>query len=151
MNIFVLDPSPETAAQMHCDRHVVKMILESTQILSTVMHQNGLQGPYRPTHKHHPCVRWAGESKENFEWLRRLLASLCAEYTLRYGKTHKCQQYLDSLSCELPDTGLTPFAQAMPPQYRDGDPVRAYRRYYMGEKAGFATWKTHQPNWFKNN
>ena len=35
MNIFYLDRDPVIAAQMMCDKHVVKMILESAQMLST--------------------------------------------------------------------------------------------------------------------
>lgn len=149
MNIFALDLDPKLAAQYHCDRHVVKMLLESCQILSTVMHLNGAGGPYKPTHRHHPCVKWAGASQQNFDWLKRLMNHLCAEYTARYGKVHKCQQYLSILDCTLPDIGQTPFSLAMPNQYRSPDAIEAYRAYYLGEKARFAKWKASiTPFWW---
>ena len=69
MNIFVLDSDPKVAATMLCDKHVVKMILESAQMLSTVAHTNGHIPRYRPTHSKHPCTLWAGESKSNWQWL----------------------------------------------------------------------------------
>ena len=116
MNIFVLDLDPAKAAQSHCDIHVVKMILESCQILSTVMHKHSEIGVYKPTHQHHPCVVWAGASKQNFLWLKSLMTHLCREYTERYGKHHKCESYLNRLvpPASLPNIRRTPFVLAMP-------------------------------------
>ena len=105
MNIFVLDVIPRIAAQYHCDKHVVKMILESTQILSTVIQK---QFPntelYKATHINHPCTIWAGNSKQNFQWLYNLTIALGHEYTKRYGKIHKsinvatnCYTYIEKL------------------------------------------------------
>lgn len=148
MNIFVLDLDPKLAAQYHCDKHVVKMIVESVQILSTVMHLNGAIGPYKKTHEHHPCVKWAGTSQENFDWLKKLLGHLCVEYTVRYKRIHKCESYLSELLCTLPKTGLTEFSLAMPHKYKTDNVVESYRNYYMGEKADFAKWKTSAPDWW---
>ena len=137
MNIFVVDKDPWVAAQMLCDRHVVKMILESAQMLSTVMHKNGDPGPIRPTHHNHPCTVWAGASFDNYLWLCAHFDGLLIEYTKSYNKIHAYQVHLDTLykyGLKLPEKGLTPFAQAMPEQYKNPDAVKAYRDYYCGDK-----------------
>ena len=89
IKIFVLDKDPELAAKYHCDKHVIKMILETAQILCTVRWKYGCQAPYNPTHINHPCVKWASESKDNYLWLCRLGVFLCREYRERYNKQHK--------------------------------------------------------------
>lgn len=143
MNIFVLDTNPVLAAQYQADKHVVKMCLETAQILSTVA-----GGPYKPTHVKHPCVIWAGQNLTNYRWLVRHGLALCAEYTLRYGKRHKSQDIIESLQHfdQLP-VGVTPFVQCMPDEFKDPDPIVAYRKYYHS-KAHFATWKTQPPYWW---
>jgi len=153
MNIFVLDLDIESCAQYHADQHVVKMILESAQMLCTVLYQNGIHAPYKPTHEQHPCTLWAGESLRNWEWLRTLALCLNAEYRYRYDRQtdHRSAAVVMGLPIPpLEDTGLTEFAQAMPERYRvPGNAVRAYRNYYIGEKAFFATWtKRDPPPWF---
>jgi hypothetical protein len=152
MNIFVLDKNPTIAAQMSCDKHVVKMILESAQMLCTVAHAQGFNAPYKATHKKHPCTIWTGKTKQNWDWLINHGLALCAEYTNRYGKVHKSQQHIEwckSLNIGLPHDGLLPFAQAMPSQYKNKCVVSAYRAYYQGEKAKFAKWKSGKiPNWW---
>jgi len=91
MNIFYLDPDPATCARYHCDKHVIKMILESAQLLSTALHvvHPGIAGLYRPTHKEHPCAIWVRQGKESFEWLLKRTSWLGQEFTFRFGKTHK--------------------------------------------------------------
>lgn len=153
MNVFVLDTDPIVAAQMMCDKHVVKMILETAQILASVNHTNGNPVTYKQTHKNHPCTIWAGTSRSNYEWLQQHGVALCDEYTYRYHKTHKTQQYIvgELAMCpkQIDDMGLTQFAQAMPEQYRHPDVTFAYRQYYIGEKAGFARWTERDvPYWF---
>ena len=151
MNIFILHKNPKKAAQMQCDKHVVKMILETAQMLCTIAHNKGIDAPYRATHKRHPCTLWAGMSKQNWNWLITHGLALCSEYTSRYGKIHKSQQHIEwckSLDIDLPNTGLTPFAQAMPAQYKNSCAVTAYRAYYHGEKATIATWKKNKPKWW---
>ncbi|WP_210394765.1 pyrimidine dimer DNA glycosylase/endonuclease V [Motiliproteus sediminis] len=148
MNIFVLDADIERCAADHCDQHVSKMILESVQILSTVRYLNGESAPYKPTHVHHPCVRWAGESLSNYLWLAELATALNREFCRRYARPrdHASMAPLRQIErCSLPERGLTPFAQAMPEQYRvAGDAVAAYRRFYLADKARFAIWN-HSP------
>lgn len=102
MNIFVLDENPQVAAKMHNDKHVVKMILESAQLLCGVHHMTDPltteQVPYKLSHKNHPCSIWARQCVENYIWLCDLGLSLCEEYTYRYGKRHKSQDVIEWLS-----------------------------------------------------
>lgn len=153
MNIFVLDQSIKTCAQYHCDQHVSKMILESVQILCTALNKKGIDSPYRSTHMKHTCVLWAESSFENFCWLKALVEELNREYCWRYdkGQDHASMAVLaaiDDLRFEA--KGLTSFAQAMPDTYKiPDDPVVAYRNFYCGEKASFATWKKRDiPHWW---
>lgn len=144
MNIFVLDINPVLAAQYQCDKHVVKMVLESAQIMSTI---NG--GPYKPTHANHPCVVWARSYSANYRWLLEHAVALCREYTVRYGKRHKCESIIIGMPWPELEIGKSEFVQCMPEQYRGDDAVTAYRRYYVSEKAGFARWTNRTtPQWF---
>lgn len=148
MNIFVLDEHPVFAARAQCDKHVVKMILESAQMLSTIC-----GGPYKPTHVNHPCTIWARSSSANYLWLWQHAMELCAEYTRRYRKTRKSQAIIQKLllPATVPIGDLTPFAQCMPEQYQQVDAVQAYRAFYIGEKAKFAVWNySSKPTWWPN-
>ena len=129
------------------------MILESTQILCTALNKRGFETPYHSTHVNHPCVLWAEESLENFRWLVQLAYALNDEFRWRYNRNrdHASINVLRDIEyTRLVSRGLTPFAQAMPEQYRvEGDAVTAYRAFYIAEKAGFATWKKRgTPDWF---
>jgi len=151
MNIFVVDEDPEVAARQLCDKHVVKMILETAQMMCTVAHGYGYSPPYKKTHPKHPCTLWAAKSADNWSWLIRHGLAMCAEYTRRYGRIHKSEEVImwcAGLKMGFTESGLTPFAQAMPEQYRNECPVTAHRAYYHGEKAGFATWKSEVPQWW---
>ena len=147
MNIFVLDANPAYAAQAHCDKHVPKMILESAQMLSTV-----LGGPYKPTHANHPCTQWVAESRQNAEWLWLLADALNCEYKDRFNheRNHKSWDAIEPswrAIKTLPDVGLTPFAQAMPEEFKCDDAVDAYRAYYKSKP--FAQWRhTVEPYWW---
>ena len=153
MNIFVLDSNPIKAARYHNDRHCVKMILESTQLLSTALPylEKRRTGPYKPTHINHPCSVWTRTCKGNYLWLWKLCVALCGEYTHRYGRVHKCEAYLEDLRLSKPaPQRMTPFAQAMPEQYRHSNAVRAYRAYYRGEKRHLAKWTSRKtPCWWR--
>jgi hypothetical protein len=153
MNIFVLDLDLKKCAQAHCDQHVIKMILESAQILSTVCAQYSIKTPYKPTHQNHPCVKWAAASEQNWLWLKQLAAELNREYQYRYQctKNHRSFDIILSLKKPpLPNIGLTEFAQAMPEKYQiSNNPVQAYRSYYVGEKSSFAKWTRRKPpQWY---
>ena len=159
MNIFYLHPEAKIAAQMHCDKHVVKMLLETAQLLCTAHRELDDSnfaddaGLYKATHKNHPSAVWVRESRENYRWTHSLLVALCEEYTLRYyGKTHKTQRLgiVDSLH-RCPDNILsvafTDPPQCMPPEFHCDNPVDAYRNYYLGKKMHFAVWKLKTPDW----
>lgn len=141
MNIFFLDKDPYKAAEYLCDKHVVKLVLESAQIMSTVYnlsHDKDLDFTYRTTHKNHPCTIWARECFENYQWLSRHAVGLLLEYTHRYNKIHASTDII-TRCCYVPDSvpingEMTPPAQAMPEEYRNEDPVVAYRDYYFYDK-----------------
>ena len=105
MNIFILDWQHKTCAEYHCDKHVVKMPLETTQMLSTVHWRYNNDGPYLPVHQKHPCTLWAGQTVENYIWLWKLGIALCKEFTHRYDKVHSCERILAIL--RLPPVQLT--------------------------------------------
>lgn len=156
MNIFILDIEPSKCAEYHCDKHVVKMVLESAQLLSTAAHLMGKHKPemYKPTHINHPCTQWAAADMSHYRWLHLLFIHLMREYTYRYGKEHACNRIQSALRIwpkqklySLPDT----FALAMPDMYKQACPVAAYRAYYLGAKAGLATWAKGRaaPAWWQ--
>ena len=158
MNIFVLDTDVVKAAQYHVDKHCVKMILESTQLLNNALikHATGYAPVYRETHRNHPASIWTAESRENFDWLTELALALCDEYTFRYGKVHKCQPIIQLLHTSkyreaIPSIGMTPFAKCMPDHYKVDNAVESYRNYYRGDKAYIAKWtKRSEPEWWTN-
>jgi hypothetical protein len=156
MNVFILDLDVKRCAEYHVNKHVVKMILESTQLLNNALIANdqNYQPVYRQTHKNHPCSLWASRSRGNFDWLLDLSLALCQEYSFRYGKIHKCQSILENFSvsssrAKIPEIGQTPFVKCMPDQYKVDDVVESYRNYYRGDKAYIAKWtKRHTPYWW---
>lgn len=152
MNIFVLDLNHTKNAQYHCDKHVCKMLVEYTQLLCSAYYftDQAHLSPYRLTHKNHPCAVWVRESLDNWVWLYCLSLKLYDEYKHRYGdKIHKAGETIKALPipCLMPK-GLTPFAQAMPTQYKCIDTVKAYRNYYLGDKQELFSWKNrNRPEW----
>jgi hypothetical protein len=141
-----------------CDSHTVKLLLESAQLLCTThrLCNTGLpEFLYKLTHKNHPCTKWVRESIQNYLWLCKHALALCEEYTYRYGKVHKSQRIIewccDNVPSELVDSGLTPFALAMPDQYKTDCPVESYRNYYKYDKAinmhKFNYTKRPMPSW----
>lgn len=134
VNIFVLDTDPQTAAQAHCDTHVVKMILETTQILCTVRHLAGNPVPdgYKPTHAGHPCTKWAAASPANYRWLHSLLFWLHVEYVGRYHRTHASSRLLAPLApgLSMAEGTMTPFAFAGPESCLRDSIVESYRALY---------------------
>jgi hypothetical protein len=152
MNIFVLDTDVKKASEYHCDKHIVKMPLETAQMLCTAHSFCGLEiTPYKPTHKNHPCNLWLIESIDNYRWLVELGLELCNEYSFRYGKTHKCQQVIQWCKDNEPkieSKGITMFALAMPDEYKDENPITSYRNYYIHAKKHLHTWKNrNKPQW----
>ena len=154
MNIFVTDRDPEVAARSLCDKHVVKMPLESAQILSAVSWKLGVAAPYKLTHARHPCVLWADERRANWDWLVQHALALCAEYERRYHRQHAAHAVITHCEARggrpVQVGPRTPFVQVVPEQYQQVDPVLAYRAYYLGDKARFARWKSpaRPPAWW---
>jgi hypothetical protein len=155
MNIFILSNDPKKAAQFHCDKHAIKMILEHTQMLSTAIrvHSNDtIDSVYKKAHLNHPCSIWTRKTRSNFLWLCEMTEELFQEYTKRYGKQHKSYTIFELCKNHanlIPEGEITDFAQAMPIEYKNPDPVTAYRTYYIKDKKEFATWKLgNKPDWF---
>ena len=156
MNIFYLDNHPDEAAEMHCDKHCVKMILEYAQMLSTAHRELDGNVPdilYKSTHKNHPSTIWTRSSKQHYDWLFRLFRMLSAEYTLRYGKIHKTWEKLGKILETAPknivENGWSDPPQCMPDHCKKPDTIDAYRNYYLSEKASFSTWNySKQPTWW---
>lgn len=157
MNIFILDNDPKKAAWYLCDKHVVKMILESAQLLSAGHARetayNGA-GPYKLTHAKHPCTLWVNHSRANYEWLIEHVEEMMRVYEHTYGRKHAsgnviewCKENLDKL-CFSGNT-LTDFPLAMPDDCKVGNAVESYREYYRKHKKQFAKWKNRKvPEWF---
>jgi hypothetical protein len=171
MNIFYLDNDVVKCAEMHNDKHCVKMILEYAQLLSTahrvldgtqsvgvsktgrkrityVLPDSRESALYSATHINHPSAIWVRQSYSNYVWLSKLLTALCLEYTYRYGKIHKVER--SGLEEELmyPPNNISAFANfteptpAMPDEVKiAGDSLASYKNYYIKNKAHLASWK----------
>ena len=159
---------------MHNDKHVVKMILEYAQLLSTanrVLDGVELEGIsdsgrkrkfwtlgdsrdytlYKATHINHPSAVWVRQSAQNYMWLAEMLEVLCGEYTYRYGKVHKVERdgLMQLLKNEFPkNLPIAPFTEPTPAMPDDvkvsGDSIKSYRNYYINNKAHLANWKKRQ-------
>ncbi len=157
MNIFFLDKDPIKAARKQCDKHVVKMVLESAQMLSTVAHKHkyvNTPGIYKPAYENHPMTLWVNTHKNKYLWLCEHGLALCKEYTKRYGKVHKSEELIQLLHnlCksfftfgggECNSKFITPPPLCMPDEFKQDDFVKAYRKYYVHK---LASWKI-PPRW----
>ena len=165
MNIFVTDPDPVASAQCLPDKHVVKMPLETCQMLSIVAsHQWGhgygdlpkkKTGTFYSTSKgafrNHPCTIWA---QENFRWLIKHGLALCAEYTHRYAKVHSCQLTLEYADIIFPAIECpTPFTRAMPDEFKYDtsiDTFTAYKTYIASKpwtSSNYLRDPSRKPDW----
>jgi len=166
MNIFYLCHNTDECAKAHVDKHVVKMILEYAQLLSTahrLLDGKGVRHKldrdddviYAATHGNHPSAVWARAASCNYEWLYSLFCSLCDEYTYRYRKKHLTDVKLRGILKRLPDNirhsniwySPTP---AMPDECKiDGDVLESYRNYYRTNKGHLAKWtRRNIPVWY---
>lgn len=171
MNIFYLHNNPTECAKLHNNKHVVKMILEYAQLLSTAhryldgnvtvgLSVSGRKRTtyildstlnsilYASTHINHPSAIWVRKSPENYLWLANMLIALCEEYTYRYGKTHKverdglCYVLLKNIPKNIGNEGWSEPTPAMPDEFKvPGDSIQAYINYYVGAKKHLANWK----------
>lgn len=172
MNVFYIDEDPAAAARSMYDRHVVKMILESAQILSTAHRVldgtmqvdrtgkravTGWRHPdptldsllYKPTHMNHPSTVWARHTVGNYLWLYHHLLGLMAEYTHRYGKIHACDKLSQALNQPPKNCTLVPFYQppsCMPDEYKvSSKSLDNYREYYKVGKSELRAYTNRQP------
>jgi len=178
MNIFYLHENPKICAQYHVDKHCVKMIVETCQLLSSAHryldgHQivghtrTGRKAKrwvlpdyretqlYHATHINHPSTVWTRQSKANYLWLHSLLMELLKEYTYRYEKEHKCTVLAEALKTPPTNIADVPFTEptpAMPDEYKiPGNSLQSYHNYYNGEKQRMFNWKKRQAPEFINN
>ena len=145
MNIFHLDKNPKICAEYHCDKHVVKMILETAQMLSTAYRKKFGDNDdlYKTAYPKHPMTIWVGDSGDNFFWSVQLLDQLLYQYTVRYKKVHKTIKISNLLHSKhkLWHTWKTEFTRpplCMPDEYKCDDYIQSYRNYYIGDKKRFA-------------
>lgn len=160
MNIFYLDPDPELAATYHCDKHVVKMIMETVQMMSTAHREldgdawADQVGLVRATHKNHPSTIWTRSSVDHYDWMRHLLFYLCEEKRKRFITPHSYEKFIDILAVvpeNIEDSGFTPPPQCMPDAYKTSCSVKSYRKFYINEKSHFAKWAhSPMPEWYVN-
>ena len=179
MNIFYLHSAPKICAEMHCDKHVVKMIIEYSQLMSTAhrvldgkeyydLTANGRKikrwrmenskyetGLMKASHINHPSAVWVRQSRQNYMWLNQMWNYLLLEYTHRYGKRHACADRMDVLYAwpeNIPNTYFTEPPPAMPDDCKiAGNSLASYHKYYVEKKVRFAKWtKREIPLWYSN-
>ena len=175
MNIFYLDNNVKTCAEYHNDKHVVKMILEYAQLLSTAHrvldgneyidvssgrrikrwrlgNENMENMLYKASHINHPSAIWVRQSNNNYNWLMCLFQDLLQEYTHRYGKIHATDRlvyWLRQPPANIPVGYFTQPTPAMPDEYKVPDSIQSYRNYYIGAKKTMAKWKNRPiPEWW---
>jgi len=135
MNIFYFVHNVNLNAKLLDDKRVVKMIVETTQLLSNALFLNGEAPIYSPTHLKHPCSIWAAKSSANWLWLRKYGLALTDEYTKRYKKVHKCRSIIQTIECKtIKKDSFSEPPQCMPDKYKMTVTGRAYMNYYVNEK-----------------
>jgi len=177
MNVFYVHSDPKTCAEMHCDKHVVKMIIEYAQLLSTAhrmldgemyegktktgrkatryrLHDEREDVLYMASHMKHPDEIWIKKSRAHYQWVYDLFEHLCDEYTHRYGKIHmtdsKLREALRQAPNNIPEADWQDPPQCMPEHCKQNDAISAYRQYYIIEKKRFAKWTSRAvPLWYK--
>jgi len=153
MNVFVCDVDPVIAAQSLADKHVVKMVVETAQMLSAACELSGItfEGQYRLTHRHHPCVQALLEQNTYVRWTVLHGLALCSEYTRRYDRRHKSQNIIETAASLLPwdttaDFDFEQFPRAVFDEFKGLNVVEAYRRHLAHKynvlwKPGNARWR----------
>lgn len=177
MNVFYLNEDPKQCAEEHCDKHVVKMVIEYAQLLSTahrVLDGKEVEGRtktgrkakrfvlsdsrdsklYLASHLKHPDEIWIQKSCKHYQYVYDLFNNLCDEFTKRYGKKHLTDTKLRNILAMHPENipcgDFEQPPQCMPDYCKSEDSITAYKNYYINEKKAFATWKTKTPEWYAN-
>lgn len=149
MNIFVTNLDPVDSAFALDDKRVIKMALESAQLMSTAINFYGGTSPYKPTHLNHPCSIWTRQSSSNYVWLFEHYKALCQAYYDRFGKRHKTLDYILELSNGvklMPKHGLTSFMNCT--TFKETYNVCVAYRFELCKK-----WKADKrpPKWTNSN
>ena len=159
MNIFAVHNCPTKSARALPDKLIVKMPLETAQMLCTAHRVLSPQeycddsNLYKPAFVNHPCTIWTRTTHENYRWVLEHFVSLCEEYNKRYKKDHLCWTKLWNGLARFPmdiqEGKLTKFAQAMPVEYKSDSHIWSYRNYMINEKH-YAKWEkgTRKPSWW---
>lgn len=172
MNIFVVNTDPVDAALSLCDKHVPKMTVESVQMLVSALRRHGAEDadvpltakgtPHKGGYANHPSTLWAGESRENFNWLLSHAEALAGEFSYRFNKEHACLKQLDKLKESagfVPSGDMTPIAICVGPDLQEKygsthlpihEAVDCYREFYVLDKSKFALWQKgrNAPHWW---
>lgn len=179
MNIFYLSNDVEECARFHNNRHVIKMILETSQLLSTAHRvTDGTEYPdltangrrikrwrlndereqqlMKASHINHPSAVWCRKNLSNYHWLYNMWTNLLDEYTYRYGRVHACARLKDVLRSPPNKITIGEFTEPTPAMPDDikiaGDSLASYRNYYIKSKSHLANWKKRNvPDWYSNN
>lgn len=157
MNIFILHSDAKENAKLYCDKHLVKMILESVQILCSVSRLKGIEAPYKLTHENHPCVKWVAQSEAHWDMLINMVVALNNEYKFRYNKNNNHKSYEVMKKLVKPSFSLT---EATGQFFAVVDEVKLlglkeviseYRKYYKDKYGKMKmTWKNREvPNFLK--
>lgn len=168
MNIFYISEDPKTCAEMHVSKHVVKMVIEYAQLMSTahrvidgtvytdftanghkikrwLLDDKREQSLMKVSHINHPSAIWCRKNKSNYLWLFTLWSHLLDEYTYRYGKVHSCARLKEVLKSAPNKIELGEFTQPTPAMPDDvkvaGDSIASYRNYYINNKTHLANWQ----------
>ena len=169
MNIFILSWNVRRCAKYYFNLHVHKIISEIAQMMSTAIRLLLNADLYDTTrickssHANHPVSIWLRSSDGNWNWTMDLVDELHKEWKYRYGhpESRLHASYVKILYIRKlikrnhisfgPDE-MTPFALAMPDEYKSDDAVDSYRKYYMYDehKRSLAKWKRRsEPHWWK--
>ena len=179
MNIFYLDNDPVKSAELHCDKHVVKMIIEYAQLMSTAhrvldgdlyedrtannhrikrwrLSDSNMENVlYKASHINHPSNIWIRSSDSHYQFVYDMFVALCNEYTHRYGRVHlteeKLKDVLQHLPSNIANINFVDPPQAMPDDVKTSDAVDAYQNYYRVYKKGFAKWTDRETPAFMKN
>jgi len=179
MNIFYLDKDPVKSAELHCDKHVVKMIIEYAQLMSTAhrvldgdlyedrtannhrikrwrLSDSNMENVlYKASHINHPSNIWIRSSDSHYQFVYDMFVALCNEYTHRYGRVHlteeKLKDVLQHLPSNIANINFVDPPQAMPDDVKTSDAVDAYQNYYRVYKKGFAKWTDRETPAFMKN
>jgi hypothetical protein len=164
MNIFPIADNycPILSAQELCNKHSVRMPIESAGMIAFAFPENETSIPNVRSNRHysHPASIWARKTKENLEWLILHGLAQCEEYSRRYKRRHAAQDFIEWSSNQYKflsfvDQGLTPFARCFSSHKEsldqtEPDTVSAYRKFYWLDKKEFAKWPSIKeiPAWW---